>query len=157
MDQTTRTTPIPDAAGDPSPPAAAPSPQADPAQPATGSSPAAPSPQAAAAPVAASSPAAAVPAPPVGGAAPPTEAARPLPAAPPVLPPWEAVAPPEPARFRLRRSRTDRMVAGVCGGLAPSLGVDAALLRIGLVLLTVFGAGIGAVFYVAAWILAPEE
>lgn len=60
-------------------------------------------------------------------------------------------------RFALRRSRTDRMLAGVCGGLAESLGVDAALIRIALVALTVFGAGAGVVFYVAAWILAPES
>lgn len=59
--------------------------------------------------------------------------------------------------FRLRRSRTDRMLGGVCGGLAKSLGVDVTLLRIGLVALTVLGAGTGAVLYVAAWILAPEE
>nr|WP_275404282.1 PspC domain-containing protein [Pseudonocardia acidicola] len=57
----------------------------------------------------------------------------------------------------MRRSRTDRMLGGVCGGLAQSLGVDAALLRIGLVALTVLGAGSGAIIYLAAWILAPEE
>ncbi|GAA4540828.1 PspC domain-containing protein [Pseudonocardia xishanensis] len=62
---------------------------------------------------------------------------------------------PAPA-FRLHRSRTDRMIGGVCGGLAESLGVDAALIRIGLVALTVLGAGIGVVLYVAAWLLAPE-
>jgi phage shock protein PspC (stress-responsive transcriptional regulator) len=56
----------------------------------------------------------------------------------------------------LRRSRTDRMVAGVCGGTAVALGVDANLLRLGLVLLTVFGVGLGAVAYLAAWILVPE-
>lgn len=60
------------------------------------------------------------------------------------------------SRFRLRRSRTDRMLGGVCGGLAESLGVDVTLLRIGLVALTVLGAGFGAVLYVAAWVLAPE-
>lgn len=59
-------------------------------------------------------------------------------------------------RFTLRRSRTDRMLGGVCGGLAESLDVDPALLRIGLIVATVLGAGIGVVFYVAAWILAPE-
>jgi phage shock protein PspC (stress-responsive transcriptional regulator) len=56
----------------------------------------------------------------------------------------------------LRRSRTDRMVAGVCGGAAVALGVEANLLRLGLVLLTVFGVGLGAVAYLAAWILVPE-
>jgi phage shock protein C len=66
---------------------------------------------------------------------------------------------PEPAarpKFRLRRSRTDRMLGGVCGGLAESLGVDAAVIRIGLVTLTVLGFGIGIVLYAAVWMLAPE-
>jgi phage shock protein C len=58
--------------------------------------------------------------------------------------------------FRLRRSRTDRMLGGVCGGLAESLGVDAALIRIGLVTLTVLGFGMGIVLYAAVWMLAPE-
>jgi phage shock protein C len=58
--------------------------------------------------------------------------------------------------FRLHRSRTDRMIGGVLGGLAESLGVDATLLRVGLIALTLLGAGIGVVLYVAAWILVPE-
>jgi phage shock protein PspC (stress-responsive transcriptional regulator) len=60
-------------------------------------------------------------------------------------------------RTTVRRSRNDRMVAGVCGGAAVALGVDANLLRLGLVLLTVFGVGLGAVAYLAAWVLLPEE
>jgi phage shock protein PspC (stress-responsive transcriptional regulator) len=60
-------------------------------------------------------------------------------------------------RTTVRRSRSDLMVAGVCGGAAVALGVDANLLRLGLVLLTVFGVGLGAVAYVAAWVLLPEE
>lgn len=60
-------------------------------------------------------------------------------------------------RFTLRRSRTDRMVAGVCGGLAAQLGVDTALVRIAFVLATVFGTLIGAVVYLAAWALVPEQ
>ncbi|MBW4718945.1 PspC domain-containing protein [Saccharothrix obliqua] len=58
---------------------------------------------------------------------------------------------------KLRRSRDDRMVAGVCGGVAKLLGVDAALMRILLVAATLFGFGTGAVLYLAAWILVPEE
>ncbi|GAA3460078.1 PspC domain-containing protein [Saccharothrix longispora] len=58
---------------------------------------------------------------------------------------------------KLRRSRDDRMVAGVCGGLAKLLGVDAALLRILLVAGTLFGFGTGAILYLAAWVLVPEE
>ncbi len=67
-----------------------------------------------------------------------------------------AATPARTSGFRLHRSRTDRMLGGVCGGLAESLGVDAALLRIGLVVLTLLGAGIGVVLYIAAWILVPE-
>lgn len=58
---------------------------------------------------------------------------------------------------KLRRSRDDRMVAGVCGGVAKLLGVDAALLRVLLVAATLFGFGAGAILYLAAWILMPEE
>jgi phage shock protein C len=58
--------------------------------------------------------------------------------------------------FRLHRSRTERMLGGVCGGLAESLDVDVTLLRIAFVALTVLGGGVGIPLYVAAWILAPE-
>ncbi len=81
----------------------------------------------------------------------------------PTRPGPPASAPPSPgplttvrSRITMRRSRTDRMVAGVCGGAAAALGVDANLLRLGLVLLTVFGVGVGAVAYLAAWVLVPE-
>ena len=71
------------------------------------------------------------------------------------------VAPAPPAsslsRFRLRRSRTDRMLGGVCGGLAESLGADAALLRVLVVALTLITGGAAALVYVAAWVLAPED
>jgi phage shock protein C len=58
---------------------------------------------------------------------------------------------------KLRRSRDDRMVAGVCGGVAKLFGVDAALLRILLVAATLFGFGAGALLYLTCWILMPEE
>jgi phage shock protein C len=60
-------------------------------------------------------------------------------------------------KFLLRRSRTDRMLSGVCGGLAATLGVEASLVRLGLVALTVLGAGSGALLYLAAWALVPEQ
>lgn len=65
--------------------------------------------------------------------------------------------PPAFSGVRLYRSRSDRMVAGVCGGAARAYDLDPALLRLAIVLLTVFGAGAGAVIYVAAWILVPED
>lgn len=70
-----------------------------------------------------------------------------------------AVAPAPVSRgpaVRLVRSRTDRMIAGVCGGIADAYGLDPALVRLIVVLLTVFGAGSGAIAYVAAWILMPD-
>jgi phage shock protein PspC (stress-responsive transcriptional regulator) len=60
-------------------------------------------------------------------------------------------------RFTLRRSRSDRMLGGVCGGLAESLGADPALLRVLLVALTLITGGAAAVVYLAAWALAPDD
>jgi len=71
---------------------------------------------------------------------------------PPIAEPARAARP----AFRLRRSRTDRMLGGVCGGLAESLNVDPALMRVGMVALTVLGAGAPVVIYAAVWLLAPE-
>jgi phage shock protein PspC (stress-responsive transcriptional regulator) len=56
-----------------------------------------------------------------------------------------------------RRSKDDRMVAGVCGGAAKLLGIDTALLRVLLVAATLFGFGAGALVYLACWLVVPEE
>ncbi|SFP48864.1 Phage shock protein PspC (stress-responsive transcriptional regulator) [Amycolatopsis arida] len=58
---------------------------------------------------------------------------------------------------KLRRSPTDRMIAGVCGGWARMLGVDAAILRILLVAATIFGVGTPVLVYAVCWILMPED
>ncbi|MGH3434097.1 MAG: PspC domain-containing protein [Thermocrispum sp.] len=58
---------------------------------------------------------------------------------------------------RLRRSSTDKMLAGVCGGWAELLGIDAALLRILLVAATIFGIGTPVLLYVICWIAMPQE
>jgi phage shock protein C len=65
---------------------------------------------------------------------------------------------PAPARpaFRFYRSRTNRMIGGVCGGIAEATGWDTALVRLAFVAFTILGGGIGIPLYVAAWILAPE-
>jgi phage shock protein PspC (stress-responsive transcriptional regulator) len=60
------------------------------------------------------------------------------------------------AQRRLRKSRTDRMIDGVCGGTAGYFGLDATLVRIAWVLLTLFG-GSGIVLYIAAMIIMPKE
>jgi phage shock protein PspC (stress-responsive transcriptional regulator) len=54
------------------------------------------------------------------------------------------------------RSRTDRMFAGVAGGLAERFGIDTTLVRVGFVIATLV-AGVGLPLYVAAWLLMPLE
>jgi phage shock protein PspC (stress-responsive transcriptional regulator) len=54
-----------------------------------------------------------------------------------------------------RRSRSDRMVAGVCGGMARALNVDPVLVRVVMAVLVIVGPGI--LFYAAGWILMPDE
>lgn len=57
---------------------------------------------------------------------------------------------------KLRRSRDDRMVAGVCGGIAKMVGVDTPIIRILLVAATLLGFGAGAILYLVAWMVVPE-
>ena len=58
---------------------------------------------------------------------------------------------------RLVRSRDDRWLGGVCGGIAEYAGIDANLVRIIVVLGTIFGAGSLLIAYLVAWALMPEE
>jgi phage shock protein PspC (stress-responsive transcriptional regulator) len=62
----------------------------------------------------------------------------------------------QPADRQLRRSAGDRMLAGVAGGLARYLDVDAALVRL-IIAVLALTTGIGAAAYVAAWLLIPED
>jgi phage shock protein PspC (stress-responsive transcriptional regulator) len=64
--------------------------------------------------------------------------------------------PERPGSRRLTRSRTDRMIAGVCGGFAAYSGIDANIVRLIMVLLAVFG-GSGVVLYLVAWAIVPVE
>jgi len=57
---------------------------------------------------------------------------------------------------RLQRSRTERMIAGVCGGLADYFGVDPTVVRAVLAAVTVFG-GAGVILYVVLWVITPLE
>jgi phage shock protein PspC (stress-responsive transcriptional regulator) len=57
---------------------------------------------------------------------------------------------------RLYRSRTDRKLAGVCGGLAQYFNTDATLMRVLFVVLALLG-GPGLVIYLVLWIVVPEE
>jgi phage shock protein PspC (stress-responsive transcriptional regulator) len=57
---------------------------------------------------------------------------------------------------RLRRSVTDRHIAGVAGGIARHLDIDPIIVRVALVVGVFFG-GAGLLLYVGGWILLPEE
>jgi phage shock protein C len=61
----------------------------------------------------------------------------------------------DPTR-KLYRSKTNRKLAGICGGLAEYFGVDATLIRVLFVLLAVLG-GTGLVLYLAMWIIVPNQ
>ena len=57
---------------------------------------------------------------------------------------------------KLYRSRTDKKICGVCGGLAKYLGMDATVVRLILVLITLF-VGAGLLAYIIAALVIPEE
>ncbi len=57
---------------------------------------------------------------------------------------------------RLYRSRTERKIAGVCGGLATYFDIDPVIIRL-LWLLFVFFGGAGIVMYVVGWLVIPLE
>ena len=86
--------------------------------------------------------------------------ARPPAAEPPGARPPTATWPAPPRsgpapRGQLRRSRDDRVIGGVAGGLAEYTGVDALLWRVGAIALTVV-AGSGVVVYALLWLLMPN-
>ena len=56
---------------------------------------------------------------------------------------------------RPRRSATDRKIAGVAGGLGRALGVDPVLMRVGFVVLMIFGVGVP--LYLLSWLLLPAD
>jgi phage shock protein C len=58
---------------------------------------------------------------------------------------------------RLLRLRKDRMVAGVCVGLADYFKVDVNLVRLGFGVFTVVSFGLGILIYLTAWVILPEE
>ena len=91
------------------------------------------------------------------------------PSAPPSSPPpsspppgGQGYQPPPPGGHHypplsvLRRSRSDRKVLGVAGGLGRWAGIDPLVLRILFVVLTIFG-GSGVLLYGAGWLLVPDD
>lgn len=58
-------------------------------------------------------------------------------------------------RARMARDSEGRWVAGVCAGIARHLGIDAALIRAGVVIAGIFFWQVVLAVYLAAWILLP--
>ncbi len=58
---------------------------------------------------------------------------------------------------QFRRSRTDRRIAGVCGGLGAYFGIDSTLIRLIFVLLLLPGGAPGLLPYIILWVIMPEE
>ena len=56
---------------------------------------------------------------------------------------------------RLYRSRTDRKLAGVCGGIAEYYGWDPTLVRVAWIVLTLLG-GSGILIYLIMWLDMPD-
>ncbi len=56
---------------------------------------------------------------------------------------------------RLLRSKTNRVIGGVCGGIGEYFTIDPVLARIIFVLTAIFGAGI--IVYLVLWIMMPES
>jgi phage shock protein PspC (stress-responsive transcriptional regulator) len=67
-----------------------------------------------------------------------------------------APTPPAPEPKRFERSSTDRIIGGVCGGLARYFAIDVTLVRIGMVALALLG-GTGLIVYAAALVLVPSD
>jgi phage shock protein PspC (stress-responsive transcriptional regulator) len=57
----------------------------------------------------------------------------------------------------LRRSRSDRVVAGVCGGLAEFFGISAFWFRLAFLIALIPGGVPGLLPYILCWIIIPKE
>src|SRR3954464_9469212 len=74
----------------------------------------------------------------------------------PATPQSPPPADPPPVPRRLTRSSSDKVLAGVAGGLGRYFDIDPIIFRIGFVVLTVAG-GAGVLASLAAWVLVPED
>lgn len=57
---------------------------------------------------------------------------------------------------RITRSRSDRMLGGVAGGMAAYFGIDPLIVRIIFAVLALFN-GLGIILYVALWLIVPND
>ena len=60
-------------------------------------------------------------------------------------------------RKPLRRSRSNRIIAGVCGGLGEFFGISATWFRIGFIIALIPGGIPGILLYILMWLIIPKE
>jgi len=58
---------------------------------------------------------------------------------------------------RLYRSKKDRIIGGVCGGIADYLDADPTIVRLIIAIGTLLSVGLGILIYLIAWIIIPEK
>ena len=58
---------------------------------------------------------------------------------------------------KLYRSKKERMIAGVCGGIAEYLDADPTIVRLTVAIGTLISVGFGILIYLLAWIIIPEK
>ena len=58
---------------------------------------------------------------------------------------------------RLYRSRKNKVIGGVCGGIAEYLDVDPVVVRLIWAIVTLISMGLGILAYLIAWVIIPEE
>jgi len=58
---------------------------------------------------------------------------------------------------KLYRSRKNRIIAGICGGIGDYFDIDPVIIRLLWVLFAFAGMGFGILVYIAAWLIIPEE
>jgi len=58
---------------------------------------------------------------------------------------------------KLERTTKGRFLGGVCGGIGEYSNIDPVIIRLILVLLTIWGAGLTVIAYVIAWIIMPQK
>ena len=61
-----------------------------------------------------------------------------------------------PAVKRLYRSKSERILGGVCGGIADYFNVDPTIVRLLWILITFMSFGAGVLAYIIAWFIIPE-
>ncbi|NTW92979.1 MAG: PspC domain-containing protein [Methanoregulaceae archaeon] len=56
----------------------------------------------------------------------------------------------------LFRSRNNKMLCGICGGLGEYFDIDPTIIRLALVVVTLVSLGFGIIIYLAAWVIIPQ-